>query len=70
MPSENIIIAAIAALPPTLVAVFGVIIQLRQIHKHKNHEATSDDTNSQISILLNGGLEARIKEAIKEQLKP
>lgn len=69
MTRENIIIALIAAVPATLVAVGGIIIPLVGMYKHRNHEATSDDTNAQISILFNGGLERRIKEAISEQLK-
>ena len=68
--SENITIAVIEALPVTLVAIGGIVIPLIGMYKHRNHEKTSDDTNARISILLNGGLERRIKEAVSEHLKP
>ena len=67
--NEKIIIALITAVPASLVAIGGIIIPLVGMYKHRNHEKTSDDTNSQISILLNGGLEKRIRAAIQEQLK-
>lgn len=67
--SESITIALIAAVPATLIAIGGIVIPLVQAHKHRNHEKTSEDTNAQITLFLNGGLESQIKEAIREQLK-
>ena len=64
MVSENVQIALIVALPTTLTAIGGIIIPLIGMYKHRNHEATSDDTNARLTILLNGGLQRRIEEAV------
>lgn len=66
--SENIIIALIAAVPASLVAVGGIIIPLVGMYKHRNHEATSDDTNTRLAVFLNGGMESKIREEIARQL--
>jgi hypothetical protein len=69
MINENIAIALIVATPATLVAIGGIVIPLIQIRKHRNHEKTSDNTNAQLTVLLNGGLDARIKSAIRDALE-
>lgn len=63
--SENVHIAIIMAIPTTLVALGGIVIPLIGMYRHRNHEATSDNTNAQLTILLNGGLQDRIDEAVK-----